>query len=118
MNRENYMSRKIFTQKIQNIQDEVLLLGSMVEEAVTKSVLSLRNLDRFQAQQIYEEDAAINDKRYAIENGILIVFGDICLLSSEEIISLEPNAYLVCMGNLKFLGGVPKGSIESSDDPQ
>jgi len=73
MNRENIMPRKIFTQKIQNIQDEVLLLGSMVEEAVTKSVLSLKNLDRPQAQQIYEEDAAINDKRYAIENGILIV---------------------------------------------
>jgi phosphate transport system protein len=73
MNREDTMPRKIFTQKIQNIQDEVLLLGSMVEEAVTKSVLSLKNLDRSQAQQIYIEDAAINDKRYAIENGILIV---------------------------------------------
>jgi phosphate transport system protein len=67
------MARKIFTQKIQNIQDEVLLLGSMVEEAVTKAVLALKNLDRQQAHQIYDEDLAINEKRYAIENGILIV---------------------------------------------
>lgn len=67
------MARKIFTQKIQNIQDEVLLLGSMVEEAVTRAVLALKNLDRQQARQIYDEDLAINEKRYAIENGILIV---------------------------------------------
>ena len=67
------MARKIFTQKIQNIQDEVLLLGSMVEEAVTRAVLALKNLDRQQAHQIYDEDLAINEKRYAIENGILIV---------------------------------------------
>ncbi len=67
------MARKIFTQKIQNIQDEVLLLGSMVEEAVTRAVLALKNLDRQQARRIYDEDLAINEKRYAIENGILIV---------------------------------------------
>ena len=41
------MPRKLFTRKIQNIQDEVLLLGSMVEEAVTKSVTALKKVDCF-----------------------------------------------------------------------
>lgn len=67
------MVRRFFAKKIQNIQDEVLLLGSMVEEAVTKSVVSLKNRDQFLAKQIYKDDLLLNDKRYAIENAVLIV---------------------------------------------
>lgn len=67
------MARRLFAKKIQNIQDEVLLLGSMVEEAVTKSVVSLKNRDQMLAKQIYNDDLLLNDKRYAIENAILIV---------------------------------------------
>ncbi len=67
------MARKLFAKKIQNIQDEVLLLGSMVEDAVIKSVVSLKNRDTKLARQIYRDDLILNDKRYAIENAILIV---------------------------------------------
>lgn len=67
------MSRKLFSQKIQNIKDEVLLLGSMVEDAVIKSVQSLKNRDVKQAKQIYQHDIELNDKRFSIENAILIV---------------------------------------------
>ncbi len=67
------MARKLFAKKIQNIQDEVLLLGSMVEDAVIKSVVSLKNRDTKLAKQIYHDDLLLNDKRYAIENAILIV---------------------------------------------
>ncbi len=67
------MARKLFVKKIQNIQDEVLLLGSMVEEAVTKSVVALKNRDLTLARQVYRDDLHLNDKRYAIENAILIV---------------------------------------------
>jgi len=67
------MSRKLFAQKIQNIKDEVLLLGSMVEDAVVKSVQSLKNRDIKQARQIYQHDIELNDKRFSIENAILIV---------------------------------------------
>jgi phosphate transport system protein len=66
------MVRKIFAKKIQNIQDEVLLLGSMVEDAVIKSVVSLKSRDTHLAKQIYHDDLLLNDKRYAIENAILI----------------------------------------------
>lgn len=67
------MSRKLFSQKIQNIKDEVLLLGSMVEEAVHKSVISLKMRDAKLAKQIYQHDIELNDKRFSIENAILIV---------------------------------------------
>jgi phosphate transport system protein len=67
------MSRKLFAQKIQNIKDEVLLLGSMVEDAVIKSVQSLKTRNIKQAKQIYQHDIELNDKRFSIENAILIV---------------------------------------------
>jgi phosphate transport system protein len=67
------MSRKLFAQKIQNIKDEVLLLGSMVEDAVIKSVQSLKTRNVKQAKQIYQHDIELNDKRFSIENAILIV---------------------------------------------
>ena len=67
------MTRKLFTQKIQNIKDEVLLLGNMVEDAVVKSVQSLKTSDVRQAKQIYQQDIELNDKRFSIENAILIV---------------------------------------------
>ncbi len=67
------MTRKLFTQKIQNIKDEVFLLGSMVEDAVEKSVQSLKQRDVHQAKKIYQHDIELNDKRFSIENAILIV---------------------------------------------
>ncbi len=67
------MTRKLFTQKIQNIKDEVLLLGNMVEDAVVKSVHSLKTKDASLAKQIYQHDIELNDKRYSIENAVLIV---------------------------------------------
>lgn len=67
------MARKLFSQKIQNIKDEVLLLGSMVEDAVIKSVQSLKVRDIKLAKKIYQQDIELNDKRFSIENAILIV---------------------------------------------
>lgn len=67
------MARKLFSQKVQNIKEEVLLLGSMVEDAVIKSVQSLKTRDITLAKQIYQRDIELNDKRYSIENAILIV---------------------------------------------
>jgi phosphate transport system protein len=73
MNWKVLMARKLFSQKVQNIKEEVLLLGSMVEDAVIKSVQSLKNRDITLAKQIYQRDIELNDKRYSIENAILIV---------------------------------------------
>lgn len=67
------MSRKLFAQKIQNIKDEVLLLGSMVEDAVNKSIYALKMRDTKLAKQIYQRDIELNDKRFSIENAILIL---------------------------------------------
>ncbi|GAP18396.1 phosphate signaling complex protein PhoU [Levilinea saccharolytica] len=67
------MTRETLDRQIHHIQDEVLLLGSMVEQAMLKSVDALKRRDLKASRTLYEEDALINEKRFAIENAILIL---------------------------------------------
>lgn len=66
------MTRETFERELQNLQDEVLLLGSMAEQAVLDSVTALRQMDRKTAQQIRKDDLQINAKRFQIEQNTLI----------------------------------------------
>jgi phosphate transport system protein len=67
------MPRDTLTRQIHQLLDEVLLLGSMVEQAMLSAIDSLRQRDSEAAARIYESDQQINDKRFAIENAILIL---------------------------------------------
>jgi phosphate transport system protein len=56
---------------IHQLQDEVLLLGSMVEQALILAADTLKRRDVDGAAQIVRDDTRINEKRFAIENSIL-----------------------------------------------
>src|SRR5512132_1999251 len=47
--------------------DEVLLLGSMVEQATLESVRALRDRNLAASQAVYDADQKINEKRCEIE---------------------------------------------------
>ena len=68
------MSRFTLDQEIKLVQDEMLLLGSLAEQAILNSVDALRRRDVVAAKAITAEDKKINDKHFAIENHILIIF--------------------------------------------
>ena len=53
------MARDIYDRKIQQIKDEILLLGSMVEQATLDSVVAFKHKDLEAARIIIEEDQAI-----------------------------------------------------------
>ena len=63
--------RETFDRQLQQLLDEVLVLGSMVEQAVTQAVDSLKRRDREASRVIYAEDQRINEKRHQIENDCL-----------------------------------------------
>ena len=67
------MARKTFGQEMQEIKDEVLLLGSMAEEAVMESVEALRDNNMDRSRQILIKDRHINRKRYEIEISIIVL---------------------------------------------
>jgi len=90
------MAREIFEKKIKQIQDEILHLGSMVEQAALDSVAAFKNRDVQHAKNIIEDDQNINDKRFAIENAILILMAtqqplahDLRLLSAMLLVANE-----------------------------
>ncbi len=89
------MIRKTFEHEIQQVKDEVLLLGSMVEQAILTSVDVLKKRDIKGAEKVIAGDALINKKRFDIENQLMVLIAtqqpmahDLRLLASTmEIIS-------------------------------
>lgn len=59
--------RTDFHKKLRKIQDDVILLGSMVEKATARSVDALKKRDLNLAREIIADDADVNRKRYIIE---------------------------------------------------
>ncbi len=65
------MPRETFAQELQKIQDDLLLLGSMVEQALIEAVEVLKRRDMEGARRIIAGDQVINEKRFAIEGDVL-----------------------------------------------
>ena len=61
------MTRDLFERKLRELQDDVLIMGSMVEKAVQRSMDALRTRDAALSHAVIEEDTAVNRKRYEIE---------------------------------------------------
>ena len=61
------MLRQSFDRELHRLQDEMLVLGSMVEKAIIRSVEALKNRDLEAARQIMADDLKINRKRFDIE---------------------------------------------------
>jgi len=59
--------RTTFHKKLREIQDEVLVMGSMVSKAILRSIDALKNRDLELAHQIIADDQKINNKRFEIE---------------------------------------------------
>jgi phosphate transport system protein len=61
------MTRKLFEQHLRELQDHVLIMGSMVETAIYRSMDALKNRDLTLAQQVIKDDSLIDHIRYEIE---------------------------------------------------
>jgi phosphate transport system protein len=66
-------NRTAFHRELEHVQEEVLVLGSMVEKAVLRAVDALRNRDTATARVIEAEDVLINKKRFEIEEAALML---------------------------------------------
>jgi len=61
------MPRESFHRHLQELQDDLLVLGSMVEKALDRSMAALKNRDLELARQVIADDAKVNQKRFDIE---------------------------------------------------
>jgi phosphate transport system protein len=62
-----------FRRELERIQDEMLVLGSMVEKATLRSVDALRSRNLAAARAIEAEDTLVNRKRFEIEESVLLM---------------------------------------------
>ncbi|MBC7233622.1 MAG: phosphate signaling complex protein PhoU [Chloroflexi bacterium] len=92
------MVRESFERSLQRVQDDLLVMGSMVEEALVKAVDILKRQDLEAAKQLIQQDRIINEKRFAIESEALTLIatqqpmaGDLRVLAAvlEIITELE-----------------------------
>ena len=65
--------RTLFAQELQEIKNEILLLGSMVEEAVMESAGALKDNDLERSRLVLINDKRINRKRYEIEISVIVL---------------------------------------------
>ena len=77
------MTRELFQKELIQLQDDVLILGSMTEKAVAESVEALRAADLEWSQRIIDDDVAINTKRFDIEERALFVIASQQPLASD-----------------------------------
>ncbi len=63
--------RETLDRAIKELLDEILIQGSMVENAIKESVNALINRDVEQAKVIYEGDRQINKKQFEIEESVI-----------------------------------------------
>ncbi len=67
------MPRETFVRELQKLQDQMLMLGSMVQQAILDSVDALKRRDVEAAQHIIDGDREINRRRFDIERDCLIL---------------------------------------------
>ena len=100
------MARETFERQLQMILDQVLVLGSMVEQAVLNSLNALKQRDQAAARRIYEADLQINEKRYSIESGC------ITLIATQQPMARDVRflaAILEIITELERIGDYAKG---------
>jgi phosphate transport system protein len=100
------MVRRTFDQELQRLQDEVLVLGSMVEEALVRSVETLTRKDFEGSRQLIAADREINRRRYAIESDVL------ALIAMQQPMARDMRllaAILEIAGELERVGDYAKG---------
>ena len=100
------MPRASLDNEISQLKNEILILGSMVEQSMHSAVAALKKGDLASAQTIYHSDKDINEKRYAVENAIII------LVATQQPMAHDLRtlaAILEVAGELERMGDYAKG---------
>jgi len=111
-------SRTMFHRELEHLQDEVLVLGSMVEKATLRSVDALRTRNLAAARAIEAEDTLLNRKRYEIEEAALLLMATQQPMASD-LRRLAAIVHIVTdlerMGD--YAAGIARIGVQIGDEP-
>ena len=110
--------RRTFELEIQELKDEIIVLGSMVEQAMLDSVEALKKRDIEWSQKIVVADSAINKKRFELENRVMV------LIATQQPMARDLRviaSILEVISELERMGDYAKGigviNIRMADQP-
>lgn len=110
--------RSMYHKKLREIQDDVLVMGGMVGEAILGSAEALKNRDLDLAKRIVEGDQKVNELRFAIEERC------IQLIVTQQPIANELRIIIAVLNIITemerigdYAGGIAKIAIMIGDEP-
>jgi phosphate transport system protein len=110
--------RTAYHRELERLQDEVLVLGGMVERAIGRAVDALREHDMASAHVIESQDVLINRKRFDIEEAALLVIATQQPMASD-LRRLAAMVHIVTdlerMGD--YAAGIARICIQIDDEP-
>jgi len=66
-------TRRTFEMEIQELKDEIIVMGSLVEQAMLDAVEAFKRRDLDWSRRVIAGDAQINEKRFALENRVMVL---------------------------------------------
>lgn len=112
------MPRESFDRHLNELQDEVLVLGSMVTKSINRSVEALKQRNLTLAEQVIKDDQKINDKRFEIEENCIKLIATQQPVASD-LRSLVTVLYIITelerMGD--YAGGIANITLMIGDEP-
>jgi len=110
--------RATYDRAFLDVQEDILRLGKMVDEAITRALESLQKRDQVLAQQVVEDDEQANALRYRIEESCL------ALIATQQPAASDLRAVMATMSIVVDLermadhaAGIAKTVILMGDDP-
>lgn len=110
--------RRNYERALKALQDEVLVMASMVEKSIMRSIEALKSRDLELARQIIADDEAINNKRFDIEEQCVE------LIATQQPMAVDLRiiiAILNMLVDLERIGdhseGIAKIAIMIGDEP-
>jgi len=80
------ISRPTFEHSLQQLQDEVLVMGSMVDKALHQAIDALKRRDHRLAKFVIANDREVNRQRFVIEEQALTLFQQV---QSPDVVDVE-----------------------------
>ena len=112
------MEKATFQKRLQEIQNDMLAMGSLVDKAINRAIEALKKRDLNLAHQIIAEDAKINQQRFSIENKCIA-------LVSAELLPPDDLRIVISILNIitelerigDYATGIGKITIMIGDEP-
>jgi len=112
------MPREHFERHLQGLLDQVLILGSMVDQAMTEAMEALQRQDHAAARRIYDNDLRVNQRRYALEDECITI------IATQQPMARDVRflaAILEIITELERIGdyakGISKINLQLGEDP-